>query len=80
MNYRCISPQLKSSCYNCKYYKVSDDMLNGLCFLHGREHGKAAIGIGTCNEFAIKGPASSDFAWQQVIKSGGMASANGNEL
>lgn len=77
MSYRCISPQLKFSCYNCKHYQVSDDMLNGLCFLHGDDHGKAAIGIGTCNEFTIKGPAS-DFAWQQIDKSDGLASAAGS--
>ncbi|MDF2670507.1 MAG: hypothetical protein K0R67_2813 [Paenibacillus sp.] len=54
MSYKCISPQLKSSCYNCQFYKVNVDMLNGLCFYNNKDSGKAAIGIGTCNNFASK--------------------------
>jgi hypothetical protein len=54
MSYKCISPQLKSSCYNCKFYQVGVDMLNGLCFYLKKDVGQAAIGIGTCNNFEKK--------------------------
>jgi len=57
MNYRSLSPQLKSSCYNCSYFQASDDMLNGLCFQQSSEHGVEAIGVGTCGEFTMKGDA-----------------------
>jgi hypothetical protein len=29
-------------------------MLNGLCFQHSADQGIAAIGIGTCGQFAMK--------------------------
>lgn len=75
MSYRCISPQLKFSCYNCKHYEVSGDMLNGLCYLNGRDHGKSAAGTGTCNAFAAKG-ASTDYAWPSMAKSEVAAAAS----
>ncbi|WP_127585241.1 hypothetical protein [Paenibacillus koleovorans] len=68
MSYKCISPQLKSSCYNCKFYRVSTDMLNGLCYYYDKHAGKAAIGIGTCNHFSVKG-ASDDIPWRQPVAS-----------
>jgi len=63
MSYRSVSPHLKSSCYNCRYFQTGGDMLNGLCFYKSTE-GQAAIGIGTCSHFTMKG--GSDFAWQGV--------------
>ncbi|TMV47648.1 hypothetical protein FE783_21925 [Paenibacillus mesophilus] len=65
MSYRSISPQLKSSCYNCRHFQASSDMLNGLCFQNSADQGVAAIGIGTCNEFAIKG--DSGAAWSKIF-------------
>src|SRR5690606_39834195 len=63
MSYKCISPQLKSSCYNCSYYQVSMDMLNGLCFYKDKHVGQVAIGIGTCNNFEKKTSELSDYAF-----------------
>jgi hypothetical protein len=65
MSYRSIAPQLKISCYNCRFFQLSDDMLNGMCFYHSRENGKAAIGIGTCSNFSMKGDA--EFSWSSVL-------------
>jgi hypothetical protein len=64
MSYRSISPQLKSSCYNCRHFQASSDMLNGLCFQNSADQGIAAIGIGTCNEFTIKG--DNGTAWSKI--------------
>ncbi|GAA3401671.1 hypothetical protein ACFFNY_13445 [Paenibacillus hodogayensis] len=60
MSYRSISPQLKSSCYNCTHFSAFSDMLNGLCFQQSTEEGTPAIGVGTCGHFLMKadnGPA-----------------------
>lgn len=54
MNYKSISPQLKSSCYNCTHFQASHDMLNGLCFQQSAEHGIPAVGVGTCSRFTAK--------------------------
>ncbi|TNJ58678.1 hypothetical protein FE784_37995 [Paenibacillus hemerocallicola] len=54
MSYRSISPHLKSSCYNCRHFQASSDMLNGLCFQNSADQGVAAIGIGTCGQFSMK--------------------------
>lgn len=64
MSYRSVSPQLRLSCYNCRFYQVSDDMLNGFCH-RTPERKKAAIGIGTCNDFTAKG--ASDFSWPDIV-------------
>lgn len=63
MNYRSISPHLNQSCYNCKHFQADADMLNGLCFIdsHDSPEGVAAIGIGTCSRFLIRGEGGSSF-------------------
>ncbi|MEF3306512.1 hypothetical protein [Paenibacillus sp. GYB003] len=58
MSYKSISPQLKSSCYNCTHFQASHDMLNGLCFRSSPE-GVETAGIGTCSRFAMKSMAES---------------------
>lgn len=66
MTYRSVAPQLKSSCYNCRHFQTSEDMLNGLCFHNTTDAGKAAIGIGTCGHFAMK--CDTEFSWSRVIR------------
>lgn len=65
MSYKSVSPQLKLSCYNCRYFQVSADLLNGMCFYKSAKEGMAAIGIGTCEQFAVKSDA--DFSWSNVL-------------
>lgn len=74
MGYRSISPQLKSSCYNCRFFQSGSDMLNGLCFVASADQGAPAIGIGTCERFAIKGDAGGSRAFVRT-SSGGRRSA-----
>lgn len=62
MGYKSIAPQLKTSCYNCLHFEVSDDMLNGTCYFNIHHKGKAAIGIGTCESFAARAHQKFDFA------------------
>ena len=64
MSYRSVSPHIKLSCYNCRYFDVSSDMLNGFC-RYNTKQSKAAIGIGTCEQFSAKnGPA---FSWSSML-------------
>jgi hypothetical protein len=49
MTYYSISPELKRSCYNCRYFELGADMLHGNCPRFGR-----VSATGTCNHFCFK--------------------------
>ncbi|HEY0828331.1 MAG TPA: hypothetical protein VGE40_09565, partial [Bacilli bacterium] len=61
MNYRSMAPHINTSCYNCLFFEVSADMLNGTCHLSEQENGKSAIGVGTCDGFTKK--LHAEFNW-----------------
>jgi hypothetical protein len=67
MAYKSVAPSLKISCYNCQFFQVSGDMMNGKCFLSPASTGKSAIGIGTCEHFAIKEKGGDHLPWSNLI-------------
>lgn len=63
MTYKSVAPDLKSSCYNCRFFQLSSDMMNGFCH-QSSPQGKSAIGIGTCGRFTEK--VGKQFGWSNI--------------
>lgn len=50
ITYKSTAPHLKKSCYNCKFFQMGDDMIQGTC--ERKSHPSPTVsGIGTCNDF-----------------------------
>lgn len=62
MNFRSVAASLRVSCYNCRYFQVGDDMMNGTC-RYG-DKCRSTIGIGTCDDFMRREAES--FAWSRL--------------
>ncbi len=54
MKYRSIAPDIQTSCYNCRFFETSKDMLIGTCHYFGPDQVKSSIGIGTCDYFSVR--------------------------
>lgn len=50
ITYKSTAPHLKMSCYNCKFFLIGDDMIQGTCELKNYPS-PTVSGIGTCDEF-----------------------------
>jgi hypothetical protein len=50
MAYKSIAPHLNMSCYNCQFFRMGVNMLQGIC--ERKNHPTSTVcGIGTCDEF-----------------------------
>lgn len=50
MTYKSTAPHLNKSCYNCQFFRMGDNMIQGIC--ERKNHPTPTVsGIGTCDDF-----------------------------
>ncbi|MEX2414953.1 MAG: hypothetical protein WD424_02320 [Paenibacillaceae bacterium] len=50
ITYKSTAPHLNKSCYNCEFFQIGDDMIQGTC--ERKSHPSPTVsGIGTCDDF-----------------------------